>query len=342
MTGNLGAIDGTNTSRPSSALMNRVEVHLVSDQPAEFASRLIVRTKDRIGDLGMSGFIKRNPELFWKMPEKGSFPSPRAWDNAIDAMRSLVYSNGGSLAHSLNELRGVMAGFIGGSTAEAACDYLHQLTIGADPLARAMIENGKWDRDDEAKFKQSYSNGGFTADQMTFAYQFGTALADYAAQEIVLNPRQKEYEALHKEMTDYKQSLGGKTPGKIAEEKIAKFQEEMSKIQLEILDKSICNFILGMARLDGKDQVLALGVQQLVDKLAYQLPLWSHEAVSDERQIRKIQFEVKSNIAKCTKGLIESNKDSAVEESQLITVINALTMNNTIGVGKVSLRKKAK
>jgi hypothetical protein len=342
LTGNLGSIDGTNTSRPSSALMNRVEVHLVADQPAEFAARLMARTSDKIGDLGMAGFLKRNIELFWKMPDKGSFQSPRAWDNAIDAMRSLVYSNGGSLKHSLDELRGVLSGFVGAYAAEATCDYLHQLTIGADPLARAMISSGKWDQSDERMFEERYANsGGHSGEALTFAYQFGTALADYAAQEIVLHPKQKEVDAIFKEMEAYRESVQGKNNAG-TQAKLDAFEKQMSTLRMEIMDKTICNFVLGMTKLGEKDQVLALGVQQLCDKLAYQLPSWSVERTEDDRVVRGIVFPVKKDITDITKKLIDSGKNKEVDNGKLMTVINALTLQDFGGKKVASLKKSKK
>ena len=326
VTGNLGAVDGTHTSRMSSALLSRLEAHVVADHAADFANRLIERSKDKIGDLGLSGFLRRNPQFFWSMPAKGAFPCPRTWDLAIDAMRMVVASNDNNLERSLDEISELLPSFIGQETAHHTHAYLHQLTIGADPLARKMIREGRWGDEDKAKLEQGYKSG-FGADSLDFAYQFGTAMADYAAQEIVLHPKHKEVEAIYAKINE-KQDV------------TAAEKKQVIDARREILKETIERFVIGMSHVKER-QALAFGIQQLSDKLSYQLPAWSQEQPSEDRVQRTLKYEVKEAIADITADLVKS-KHPNVNGSQVATVIDAITNHDQLSDGPPVAAKKRK
>lgn len=324
VTGNLGAIDGTNTSKMSSALVSRLESHVVADNAGEFANRLIARTADKIGDLGVSGYLRRNAQEFWKMPDRGAFPCPRTWDAAIDAMRIVVQSKGGSLEASLDEINDMLPSHIGQEGASFLHTYLHQLTIGADPLARKMIHEGVLSEEDKAKLAKGYGDG-FKAESLEYAFQFGSALADYAAQKIVLNPLHKDLEAVYQKITD------GVALTKEEKEKLADIRGKIVKETME-------RFILGMSMVTQK-QALAFGIQQLSDKLSYQLPAWSQEHNAGDQAQRVLRYEVKEAIVQATAAWVKTGVKGA-DTNQIVTIIDAITNHDQQSGGMPTARKK--
>ena len=334
VTGNLGAIDGTHTSKMSSALNNRLEVLVVSDSAGDFANRLIERTKDKYGDLGLSGFLRRNPDFFWQMPSKGAFASPRSWDGAIDAMRVSVLTYG-SLEKALSQIRGYLPSYLGATNAEHVSSYLHQMTIGASPLAEKMINHGKWDEQDEKKFEKGYKEG-FSGDALDFAFQFSTAMADFAAQNITTSPK-------HKELEDLYAKINAKAELSPTEKK------SLKEAQYEILKEPIERFILGMSRCM-QQEALAFGVQQLSDKLAYQLPAWSQEQSVDDRIEKSVKFEIKELITQITAELVrkeeksDKKEKSNINHNNIMVVIDAITAHDQMMKGppvKLKARKSA-
>lgn len=328
VTGNLGAVDGTHTSRMSSALVSRLESYVVSDHPRDFANRLMARTGDKIGDLGISGFLTRNTQFFWKMPEKGPFPCPRSWDKAINRMRMIVMSNGNNLERSLNKIEKALASYVGAETAHHTHAYLLQLTIGADPLARKMIKEGQWSEEDKQKLETGYKSG-FGADSLDFAYQFGTAMADYAAQEIVLHPKNNtpEIAEIYNKVVEKKELTAGE-------------KKELNETRREILKDTIERFVIGMSHVKER-QALAFGIQQLSDKLSYQIPAWSQEQPMDDRIQRTLKYEVKEVITDITADLVKS-KHPNVNSSQVATVIDAITSHDQMSDAPIVATKKKK
>lgn len=326
VTGNLGAIDGTHTSRISSALVSRLESYVVSDHVRDFANRLISRTSDKIGDLGISGFLMRNPDMLWDMPDKGAFPCPRTWDKGINCMRRIVLSNGGSLERALPEIAARLPSYIGNTAAAYCHAYLDQLVIGADPLAKKMIKEGQWNEQDKQTLEKGYK-GGFGADALDFAYQFGSALADYAAQEIVLHPKNKtpEITAIYNKVNE-KQEL------------TAAEKKELNETRREILKDSIERFVIGMSHVKER-QALAFGIQQLGDKLSYQIPAWSQEQPMEDRVQRTLKYEVKEAITDITADLVKS-KHPNVNSSQVATVIDAITNHDQMSDAPIVAKKK--
>lgn len=324
VTGNLGATDGTNTNRVSSALVSRLEMHVVADTTNEFIIRLLDRTADKIGDLGLSSFLKRNPDNFWHMPSKGSFPCPRTWDKAIDAMRGIVYSKGGNLAESLEEIQRTIPAFIGSGAAQQTHAYLHQIAIGADPLAKKMISDGIWDQNDRAVFDKGYK-GGFGSSSLDFSYQLGSAMADHAAHKIILDPRHEKLQDIYE----------------VAKQKTAISAAEMEKIKStakEILKEPIERFLIGLSHV--KDTgALAFGVHQLTDKLSYQLKGWSHVITKENMSTRVLRYEIKEIIAKTVDELInraKADKDNSLldhirDARHMAPLIDAITNYDLVG-----------
>lgn len=183
LTGNLGSHDGTNTSPLSTALRNRCRIYFIQDKLEEFVMRAQSRWTDTIGDAATLGFLRRAPEWFAKMPDvkqRGGFPTPRSWDKFIVSARRAVARAGGSLAHASRDLNDESSALLGLDVGQAYTAYMNAYIKSADPLARAAIIDGKFDRN--AFKKQMESN--MSGDNQYFAYQFAMAASDYAANKI--------------------------------------------------------------------------------------------------------------------------------------------------------------
>ena len=186
LTGNLGAHDGTNTSRLSTALRNRCRIFFIQDKLDDFVYRAQTRWTDQFGDVATLGFLRRSNEHFAKLPnlkQVGGFPSPRSWDKVIIANRRAVIRAGGSLAHALKDMIDEASSLLGLEVGQAYTAYMNAYIKSADPLARAAIMDGKFDRKD---FKKQMENN-MSGDHQYFAYQFAMAASDYAANKIAMD-----------------------------------------------------------------------------------------------------------------------------------------------------------
>jgi hypothetical protein len=329
VTGNLGALDGTNTSRMSSALVSRLEAHIVADSPADFVQRLMARTNDTVGDLGISGFLKNNFSYFWKMPEKGAFPCPRTWDLAIDKMRMLVSKNGNNLKAALEEISNVLPSYVGAEVALHTESYLKRLVDGAEPLARKLIKDGKWSDADLKQINDSYGNGHDTK-QQDFAFQLATSLADHAGQDIALHPKHEEVQDLYKKIAD--------------REKLTPAEEtRLKSTRKEILKELVGRFTKGMARIENA-QAFSFGLHQLCDKLTYQVPAWSQESTEDDRKIRKLVGGFKVDMTESLIDLIKEDqkgeKTNIITREHVMTVIDVVSGADRNANHSVAVKKK--
>ncbi|MFM2668707.1 hypothetical protein AAFX24_28590 [Vibrio mediterranei] len=92
-TGNLGAIDGTNTGKDSSALLNRAGVTLCCDTLGDFLERGQKRWNDDYGMAFIDEFLEQNADQFYPSVEKkyrGQRPTSRSWDNLINKVRNML------------------------------------------------------------------------------------------------------------------------------------------------------------------------------------------------------------------------------------------------------------
>lgn len=187
LTGNMGSIDGTNTSKMSSALRNRCQVYFTQDKLQNFVKRVQTdpRYRDEVGDAGVCGFLERHSQYFASMPDPkqmGGYNTPRSWDKFIAEARRVIYANGGRqhAVRGLTDIRRKASSLLGAEVSHQYTTYLRSMMDMADPLARQVIMEGKLDRDSlQKKFKEGYS-----ANEQHFAYQYALALADYAAMKI--------------------------------------------------------------------------------------------------------------------------------------------------------------
>jgi len=196
-TGNLGALDGTYTTDPSSALMSRVVPVFVTDNAKDFVNRAYSYYNDELGDLGIINFITRNPKDFAHLPsgtaKHEGFPCPRNWDYLMQEIRTEVEMNGGrgvGEERSLPTIRSLCVSKVGPEVGHKLVSYFNSLIMGADPLARKFIataptSENKGEMDELLKeLKKKYGNGASSED-ISFGYQFATACGDYAVNHIV-------------------------------------------------------------------------------------------------------------------------------------------------------------
>lgn len=186
LTGNLGALDGTHTSKISSALGGRCIMFFTRDSVENFQARAHKKHKDDIGDAGVIPFLQRNPELFAEMPDgkkNGGYPSPRTWDHFIGECRSFVRRYGGrgrgeKQAHEY--IKNYASIILGAEVGQRFSAYHYSLVQGADPIAQKAVLHGKFDKEEiNAKY-----GGGKSSPQQDFGYQLAVASADYTVQLI--------------------------------------------------------------------------------------------------------------------------------------------------------------
>lgn len=187
LTGNLGALDGTHTARLSTALRGRCRIMFTEDKLENFINRCQKHYRDDLGDVGMLGFLARFPQHFSVLPsvkESGGFPSPRTWDHFITEARRELNRAGGRGRGELKclpKLQKLASSLLGLEVGQEVYAYMYSLMRSADPLARQMIMEGK---NNTAELEKRFKDG-FSADEQHFAYQYATALSDYAVLKIV-------------------------------------------------------------------------------------------------------------------------------------------------------------
>jgi len=196
-TGNLGALDGTHTSRLSTALRGRMEIFYTEDKLPSWINRNQKNKdwQDSIGMVGVDGYLMREAQDFAQMPNSkhsGGFPSPRTWDHFVISLRREIRSSGGAGKGHMNAMAAVeslASSILGLEVGLKFYSYYNSMMLGADPIARKMIMEGEFDKKAfDAKFGDGYS-----AEGQHFAYQYATALADYAITQIVQAGKKVNY-----------------------------------------------------------------------------------------------------------------------------------------------------
>jgi hypothetical protein len=191
LTGNLGALDGTHTTRLSTALRGRCNIFYTEDKVLNWVTRgqQNRRWRDSIGMVGVDGYLLRETQDFAQMPntkQSGGFPSPRTWDHLVIELRRTIRANGGSGKGHMKAMAAVeelASSILGLDVGLKFYSYYNSMMLGADPIARKMIMDGEFD---EKAFKSKFGDG-YSAEAQHFAYQYATALADYAITAIVQN-----------------------------------------------------------------------------------------------------------------------------------------------------------
>jgi DNA polymerase III delta prime subunit len=193
LTGNLGALDGTHTTRLSTALRGRCKIYYTEDELPNWINRIQQKYRDDLGDASIVGFLQREPQYFFEMPntrQQGGFASPRTWDHFVQEARRAIAKNGGrgrGEVRAIREIERLASAMLGLEVGLKVHSYYNSLMLGADPIARRTVIDGHFD---EAAFKDKFKDG-YSADSQFFAYQFAVALADYAVQELVSSKNYK-------------------------------------------------------------------------------------------------------------------------------------------------------
>lgn len=185
LTGNLGAQDGTTTNGISAALRNRTRILFVQDKLPSFIQRATERYRDQIGDAAILSFLGRHDECFTEWPDptkKGGYATPRSWDKFTVQARRTVREHG-SLQMAMADLPLHAHSLLGPVVASKYEAYMNAYIKSADPIARDIIMNGKYNRETmEKRAAEALSGPG-----QSFFYQLGTALSDYAAKKVLLD-----------------------------------------------------------------------------------------------------------------------------------------------------------
>lgn len=182
LTGNLGSLDGTHTTRLSTALRGRCKIYFTQDKLPKFINRSQQRFRDELGDCGVTGFLNRLPQYFTDMPNtkmSGGFASPRTWDHVTLEVRRAVRRSGSGAA-AMKDVKRITNALVGLEAGQAFYGYYFSLMQNADPLARECIQVGKLN---ETELKKRFADG-FSSNEQHFAYQFAIALSDYAVRRI--------------------------------------------------------------------------------------------------------------------------------------------------------------
>lgn len=119
MTGNLGALDGTNTGKDSSALINRAGVTLACDTLGDFLERGEKRFTGEHGMAYIDEFLIDNPTNFYIAHDKkyrGQRPTSRGWDALINRLRDMLE------AYDKRVAAGLPAPVILSEVGHAACE----------------------------------------------------------------------------------------------------------------------------------------------------------------------------------------------------------------------------
>lgn len=182
ITGNQGAKDNSYATAMSSPLSTRCKVFYTEDNVEDYCVRALQNYNDKLGDAGVVGYLKRRKDAFHvPSKEKGvPYPCPRTWDAALSELRYIKHDAESTGMHPTmfrDEMANNLGGILGVAAANSFVAYMNELWIGADPLARELIETGRLD---EATFKEKAGNL-IAPNEMDFGFQMASALADYTA-----------------------------------------------------------------------------------------------------------------------------------------------------------------
>lgn len=151
ITGNLGALDGTNTSRDSAALLNRSSVKLVCDTVGDWLERGTERYQDEYGMAYLDEFLIQNPDSFYPPVDKkyrGQRATSRSWDNLMDKLRNILADHDAQKLAGLTPLpliagfESTMSNYVGKSVGEELmCFYSDVLTLARPAAMEAMSKS---------------------------------------------------------------------------------------------------------------------------------------------------------------------------------------------------------
>lgn len=195
LTGNLGAIDGTNISNTATTIPSRVQTFLVRDTINNWLLRLEADYKDEIGDALLGVFFKRYEagvrpgELFDKphaRKDGSAFPNPRSWGKLSTDVRINMHSakhllmKGRDAQHVAEKLARRASALIGTEVGPKLGSFYSDVFSGALPLALEQMKTGELCKDSREKFDALITAKINTAAGACASMQYINALSDEA------------------------------------------------------------------------------------------------------------------------------------------------------------------
>lgn len=152
VTGNLGAIDGTNTSKDSAALLNRASVRLVADTLGDWLERGHQRFNDVYGMAMLDEFLMQHPDNFYPAKSKkdrGQRATSRSWDALTNKLRNYLAEHDAQTKAGLTptpiipKLETVVPSYVGPECAAQLTSFYSDMLTLARPAALQVMQNGK-------------------------------------------------------------------------------------------------------------------------------------------------------------------------------------------------------
>lgn len=159
ITSNLGALDGTNISKISSALRNRLKMAFTTDNVDDFIYRARVNENyfDEIGDFFVTDFLESNKndinylkKLFFSLPsseEMGGFSNPRSLDATITDLRRIVYDKGGFNDESKKIIELTIKSLLGNQIGQDFYEYVDSTYEDVVPMIDDYFNNNVFSKD---------------------------------------------------------------------------------------------------------------------------------------------------------------------------------------------------
>ncbi len=166
VTGNLGAIDGTNTGRDSAALLNRATVRLASDTLGDWLERGEKRYNDSIGMAFIDEYLINNPESFYPAVEKkyrGQRPTSRSWDALTNGVRNILAEHDAQVQAGLTpepvmpKLNNLIPSHVGKKVGEELEIFYSNVITLARPAAMQLLETGDLTEEMRQKLQTVFS-----------------------------------------------------------------------------------------------------------------------------------------------------------------------------------------
>ena len=174
-TGNLGAIDGTNVNKQSSALTNRARSMVTGDTPGDFCERAHRTYVEGRDDNFGTGFIieflvdnvERNPLLFYEGVDKkknGPHTSSRSLEKLIRGLRDEMNDHDAALKAGARtepifmRFERIVPQYVGKTFTNKFLPYVQDLLTLARPVANELLEHGTLSEQTRAKFQNALAS----------------------------------------------------------------------------------------------------------------------------------------------------------------------------------------
>lgn len=166
VTGNLGAIDGTNTSKDSAALLNRASVRLVADTLGDWLERGSERYNDEYGMAFLDDFLMQHEEQFYPAKAKkdrGQRATSRSWDALTNKIRNYLAEHDAQQKAGLiptpilPKLETVVPSYVGPECSALLESFYSDMLTLARPAAMEVMHKGELSDEMRDKLKTVFS-----------------------------------------------------------------------------------------------------------------------------------------------------------------------------------------